>query len=402
MSILVVADEFPWPPVNGSRIRLATQLDGLLSVGSVELFCISDPPDPDDRAVPADVHLARASIVDRARIERSPATLARWVRSDLPRELQWRDWTLARELLRQWVRGPYDLVWFSDIAAYRALHDLVEGPVVVDYDDLESWKLAHRRRLGAERLDTAGRWRAILAAQADQVDEARWRRVEADVAARVDRVLVCSDLDRVRLGAANAAVLPNGYPAPADPASRAPSSPPTLVFIGLQTYPPNIDAARLLADHVLPLVQQHVPDAGLRLIGQHGPEVRALARRHGVEVVGPVVDVAPELARASVTVIPIRFGGGTRVKILEAFAHRVPVVTTGVGCEGIDVRPGVELLLAEDPPSMADAVVRLLTDQSLTERVVAAAAALFDRRYRAEQIQRQTAEVAAEAIGRRP
>ena len=401
MSILVVADEFPWPPVNGSRVRLAAQLSALRSIGPVDLFCVSDPPTPDDRVVPEEAGMHRVEIVDRAPIRRGPSAVVRWLRSDRPRELQWRDWQEARRRLGPWAAARYDLVWYSDIAAYLGLHDLVQGPVVVDYDDLESWKLRHRRTLGAGRRDVGrgGAARAVLATLVDGLDERRWHRVEQAVAPEVERVVVCSPIDRDRLGVANAAIVANGYPAaPGGTAPTPDPAAPTLLFIGLLTYPPNIDAAVLLTDEVLPRVQRVVPDATLRLVGRTGREVEALADRDGVTVVGPVPHVDPELRAARVVVVPIRFGGGTRVKILEAFAHRRPVVTTSIGGEGIDLVHGEHVLVADGIDEFADACVRLLQDEGLASRLVGSATRLFEERYRTDRVQEQVVALAAEVL----
>jgi glycosyltransferase involved in cell wall biosynthesis len=387
MPILVVADEFPWPPVNGSRIRLATHVEALCELTDVELLCVCDRPDPDDRVAPRRTGLTRVEVVDRAPITRSWRDTAGWLGSDRPRELRWRSWDHVRRHVRSWAAPRYDLVWFADVASYLALHDLVEGPVIVDFDDLESWKLRHRRTAGRSPATGAtGAVRAILAAGADRLDERRWHRVEQDVAARVARVLVCSELDRARLGAPNATVVPNGYPAPEAAARAVGTDRPVLLFVGLLTYPPNVDAAGFLADVVLPAVRRRVPEAELRLVGRTGPEVDALGDRPGVTVVGRVDDLAPELAGAAVAVAPIRFGGGTRIKILEAFAHGIPVVTTTVGCEGLDVEPGRHLLIGDDPQTFAAACVRLLLDPARRRELASAASARFEERYRSDRV----------------
>ena len=97
---------------------------------------------------------------------------------------------------------------------------------------------------------------------------------------------------------------------------------------------------------------------------------------------GEVAEVGAELAAADIAVVPIRFGGGTRIKILEAFAYRIPVVSTTVGCEGLDVVDGEHLLIADDPAAFAAACVRLHEDADLRARLVTAAAQLWETRYR--------------------
>jgi glycosyltransferase involved in cell wall biosynthesis len=165
-------------------------------------------------------------------------------------------------------------------------------------------------------------------------------------------------------------------------------------MISLLTYEPNIDGAWFFVDEVLPLVRAAVPDVELRLVGRHDDRAAALAERPGVVLRGEVPDVGPELRDAAVVVVPIRSGGGTRIKILEAFARRVPVVSTTVGCEGIDAVPGEHLLTGDTPDALADACVRLLRDDALRTRVIDAAHALFVSRYRWEDIRPRIAALA--------
>jgi glycosyltransferase involved in cell wall biosynthesis len=193
------------------------------------------------------------------------------------------------------------------------------------------------------------------------------------------------------------AVIPNGYRSVAHPLGRlAVGSPPTLLFAGLLRYPPNIEAARWLAGEVAPRVRDRVPDLTVRLVGEHGPELDGLDDPPRVSLVGRVSDMDAELARADLVVVPVRYGSGTRVKILEAFAHRIPVVSTSVGAEGIGGTDGVHLLLGDDVPTLADAVARLLTEPDLRRTVTDAAFDLFDARFRSELVEEAVARLATE------
>jgi glycosyltransferase involved in cell wall biosynthesis len=107
----------------------------------------------------------------------------------------------------------------------------------------------------------------------------------------------------------------------------------------------------------------------------------------------------PELARADLAVVPVRYGGGTRLKILESFAHRVPVVSTTVGAEGLDVEDGVHLLLADEPDDFALACERLLTDAALRSRVVDAAHERYLQRYESSVARQRIRRVAADVAG---
>jgi glycosyltransferase involved in cell wall biosynthesis len=121
-----------------------------------------------------------------------------------------------------------------------------------------------------------------------------------------------------------------------------------------------------------------------------------------VTVVGEVPDVLPELAAADVAVVPVRFGGGTRIKILEAFAYGVPVVSTTVGCEGLDVVDGEHLLVADTPDSFAAACARILADAELRARLTENARARWAERHRWEVIAPAIAGVVARVAGHRP
>ena len=151
---------------------------------------------------------------------------------------------------------------------------------------------------------------------------------------------MCSELDAVRSGLAGIRVIRNDYPQPAVPVGRtAVASPPVIVFQGTLRYPPNADAARYLVEDVAPRLRALVPGAQIRLVGVAPPALSELDDPPSVTLMGQVPDITDELRRADVIVIPMRYGSGTRIKILEAFAHRIPVVSTTMGAEGLGVRP---------------------------------------------------------------
>ncbi|HEY1416349.1 MAG TPA: glycosyltransferase family 4 protein, partial [Myxococcaceae bacterium] len=205
---------------------------------------------------------------------------------------------------------------------------------------------------------------------------------QQSVAAQVERVVIASELDATRSGLSNAAVIPNTYPRPRAPVGNpAATRPPVLLFQGNLGYPPNIDAAQWLATDIAPLVQAAMPGTEVRLVGRPGANVSQLHRPGLLTVVGEVPTMEEELARAVVAVVPIRYGSGTRIKILESFAHRVPVVSTTLGAEGLDVQDGVHLLIADDPDEFAAATVRLLGDSALRSRIAREAEKLYLLRY---------------------
>ena len=152
------------------------------------------------------------------------------------------------------------------------------------------------------------------------------------------------------------------------PISRKPGS-KNIVTLGTLHYPPNADGIRWFAEQVFPLVHERDPDTTLTIIGKNPPpDFYQLQEKHPeeIEVTGYVQDLTPYLERAALMVIAVRAGGGMRVRILEAFARAMPVVTTTVGLEGIEAEHGKEILVEDSPPEFAQAVLNLINDPELS------------------------------------
>jgi polysaccharide biosynthesis protein PslH len=217
----------------------------------------------------------------------------------------------------------------------------------------------------------------------------RMVRFEGRALARFDGVLAVSDADRrtfERLypGATRepAHVIPTGVDtAFYAPASSAPAS-RSLVFTGSMDWLPNEDAMLFFCREVLPLVRTAEPDVTLSIVGRAPtPAVARLAQDAAITVTGRVDDVRPYMRDAAVYVVPLRIGGGTRLKIFEAMAMSKAVVSTTVGAEGLPVRSGEQLMLADDPREMASAIVELLSDVDRRRALERAARALVVESY---------------------
>jgi glycosyltransferase involved in cell wall biosynthesis len=155
-----------------------------------------------------------------------------------------------------------------------------------------------------------------------------------------------------------------------------------LLFAGVMSYPPNTDGVMFFARSILPRIRAFVPDVKLFIVGHSPPApVEALGREPGIEVTGYVNDILPYYRLSNVTVVPLRAGGGTRLKILESMALGRAVVSTTAGCAGLDVRHGVHLLVADHPQQFADCVVQLLGDDALRAELAGNARRLVERHY---------------------
>jgi glycosyltransferase involved in cell wall biosynthesis len=160
-------------------------------------------------------------------------------------------------------------------------------------------------------------------------------------------------------------------------------------MVGLLQYLPNADAARFMASEILPRVQRALPEATLDIVGGRPPDdLAALGRRPGVQVPGFVDELQSYYRRASVLVVPLRAGSGVRQKIIEAMALGRPVVSTTLGAEGLGVRDGEHLLVADTPADFAAAVVRLCREPALVARLTGAARAFVEADHGLSALQR--------------
>ena len=273
----------------------------------------------------------------------------------------------------------YDLVVCDFLPPVVNLPSRLPCPSIVFTHNVEAeiWR-RHAEQAGnpAAKYLMAQQWKRML-------------RFEADALARFDLVLAVSEADRDTFGR----LYPRSLRAPVHVVQTGveteyftpPSAPPArahMVFTGSMDWLPNEDGMTYFCREILPKVRQAEPEATLSIIGRAPtPAVRKLAEIPGVEVTGRVDDVRPHIARGAVYVVPLRIGGGTRLKIFEAMAMGKAVVSTTIGAEGLPVTDGEHVLLADDPATFARAVVHLIRDTGHRTRIEAAARALVLARY---------------------
>jgi polysaccharide biosynthesis protein PslH len=204
-----------------------------------------------------------------------------------------------------------------------------------------------------------------------------WRRVDAcALTSEREEPIVRPHTRDIPVG-----VVPNGVDLDYFRPREGDGEPDTVVFNGVLDYRPNVDAAQHLVDEIWPLVRLHRPEARLLIVGRGDAAERERFRRPGVELTGEVPDVRPYLAGAAVVIVPIRMGGGTRLKVVEALSMGRPMVSTPLGCEGVDVRDGEHLLVAEGAEPFAAAVVRLLDDRRLARALGRAGRTRMEEKY---------------------
>ena len=369
----------PWGPSRGFQHRLSMVSEALSSLGRVDV-CVLErwrSPELEQQWPPwvGDAEWCRVEQPERrgiaAMLERRPAVEDR-VAPD----------AMAAANARFFSR-PYDLTWCAEPRGYHPVADLVSGPCVLDLHNVLSSSVEHKRKVLLRRPWLAASWRQAIN---DPVYRPgigrRWREWEQQALRSCDRIAVCSEVDRARVGEA-ASVIPNCYRRPDRPAGRVLGVGGRLRigFVGLLDYQPNFDAVQWFVKSVFPVIRRIEGEAEFVVIGREAPGLQPLSQHPGVRFLGFVQDLEPELAQLSVLIAPIRFGGGTRFKVLEAFAHEIPMVSTTVGVEGIDAEDGCHLFIRDDPENFAFAVVEAHRNRILRERMVTSAKELYEQRY---------------------
>lgn len=391
--VLMITPQSPYPPHQGTTIRNYNLLVRLARHAQVDLVTFVDSGQP---------HPGQTPLAELCRqIHARPApTRAFWQRlralfttttPDLALRLH--DPAMTHVMTGLARQEAYDvlLVEGLEVAAY-AYHYLSHvggnGKPRLVYDAHNAEYVLQYRAFLAD-VSSPLRWHAALYSLIQWLKLKAYERALCEAA---DHVVAVSEADREnleRLGIHTPiTVVPNAvdvhyydaYPAngPADIAM----SPYSLVFTGKMDFRPNVDAVIWFLDRVWPRVRQAVPDAQFYVVGR-SPHRRILSRGDtpGLFITGEVPDVRPYLRHAQVYVAPLRVGGGTRLKLLEAMAMRRAIVSTTVGAEGYPVEAGKHLILADDPESFAEAVVILLEDADLRTQLGEAAHAFVAAHY---------------------
>jgi glycosyltransferase involved in cell wall biosynthesis len=256
----------------------------------------------------------------------------------------------------------HDVVWLHGLNTATSLGIDHWPRSVIDLDDVPS-RVYH---------SMAGVHTTVLQRLVDLRMSTVWRRREAKLAEQFAMILVCSDDDRRYLRLPRVRVLPNGFER-VDSVKPRPVEPPRIGYIGTLKYWLNVDGIQWFCREIWPLIKQSVPTARLRLIG----EATDMARSWGVDVepLGRVDEVGPEIATWSAMIVPVRAGGGTRIKVLEAFARRCPAVATTLGAFGYGLRDGEELFVCDEPEIFASRCIELVQSPERAE-------AMTDRAHR--------------------
>jgi sugar transferase (PEP-CTERM/EpsH1 system associated) len=384
MKILFLTPQLPYPPEKGTALRNWGLINGLAARHEIALLSFLDP-EQRPQIAPALQAVCRVEVVAapvRRRVERLRGLLTTH-QPDMALRLASEQFG---QRLGAWLaRERFDVVQVEgiELAPYIEVIEQARPRPLVVFDDHNCEYLLQKRACLAD-LRAPRRW---TAAAYSAVQWRRLRRFEAGVCRRADRVLAVSEADAAALRrlvpGLEVTVVPNGIDTRdyrPEPEREAPA--PTLVFSGTMDFRPNVDAVLWFARQVLPRVEQAQPGVRLLVVGQRPhPRLDVLRDNPAIALTGWVADSRPYIRQAAVYIVPLRVGGGTRLKLLEAMALGKAIVSTRLGAEGYPVRDGRELLLADTPDEFAAATVRLLGAPERRAELGRAARAFVEARY---------------------
>ena len=354
MKVLFVCPFVPWPPVGGGKIRTFNLVREASRHAEVHLRVLREPGV--ESGIDETLANACASIelFDRT----PPSRLKRLARPKIERWFH--SQKLMAGLASDLAGGDFQLVHLDELLLARVMPQAHGVPVV-----------QHHHKLDTVLYETL----SVGQGPARHFDLWKLRRLERESARRYRNHLLCSredaDILTGRYGALDVGVVPSGF----DPEVFRPSEPPParepdhVLFLGSMDYGPNVDAMEWFAAEVFPRILEARPGTILDIVGgSPPPSVQALAS-DSIRVIGRAETVQPWLESCATMVVPLRIGGGTRLKIVEALGMGTPVVSTTIGAEGLGLRDEVELSLADDPESFANATLRHLAEPEFARRL---------------------------------
>ncbi len=400
MRILLLTQVLPYPPDAGPKVKTFHLLQYLAQHHEVTLVSLVRSAAEVDQAKALrglctaihTVPLRRSRGRDLAHLAVSTLSGDSFLmRRDASPQLR----VLLADLTR---REPFDLIHADQLNMAQFAVDLPGGARILDQHNAV-WTIVQRMAAHASYAKGLG-----LALEAR-----RLRRYEARICARFDGLLTVStaDLRFLNLAAAEAgvrlpptALLPIAVDVQGTPPVAREAQPHTILSMATMFWPPNVDGVLWFAREVYPLIKAAVPEVRFAVVGARPPAaVRQLGEADAsISVTGYVADPQPYRAAAAALIVPVRAGGGMRVKILEALALGLPIVSTTIGYEGIEVEPDTHLLVGDTPAAFAGAVIRLVRDPALGQRLAVAGRQVAATRYDWRVVNPRIEHLYAEAL----
>lgn len=376
MRLLFLAPSVPFPLNEGLKVINYHLLRELSARHEISLLSLAVSPEEAAGAEVLQAYCKKLEVVHHT-IPRSPfARLQNMLCDSMPFCVWQYNSRVLQRRLRQWVADKrFDVAHMTYTPMAQYTEDLGHLPCVLALVDCMSHLFASNA-LAAPGPFAKFYWRA---------QARKMRAYERGALSSVHQAVVVTPADRNTLPAASCPVrvIPCGvdadYFAPLPDLEQGPA----VLFRGILSFPPNVDAARYFYDEIFPAIRRAIPSTRLILAGRDpAPLLRRLAATDpGITLTGSLPDLRPAMAQANVHVCPMRIGSGVKIKVLEAMAMGKAVVTTSLGLSGIPAVPGRDLMVADDPDSFAEAVIHLLRDSGLRGQIGSAARAFVVREH---------------------
>lgn len=384
MKILWVSPFFLHPTERGAQIRSLGMLRELHKRHEIHFAALSDPAHPEG---PARSHeyCTRSYPIRHKTVPRGSfaflAEAASNLFSSTPLAVaRYESAELAATVSELWRSGSFDCL-VSDFLFSTPNTEEMESCIIFQHNvETTIWE-RHKQCASTP-------WRRMFfGIQAD-----RMKAYEGLMCRRAAHVIAVSEDDARRMesrfGIPHVSTVSTGVDIDYFTPTAATSAPSGIVFTGSMDWLPNIDGIEWFVDRILPLIRARIPDCGLSIVGRRpDPKVLGLARREqNVTVTGTVPDIRPYLWNNAISVVPLRIGGGTRLKIYESMAARTPVVSTTIGAEGLEYHPGLDIEIADQPEHFAEHCVRLLEDRARRRALASEAWDLVNRHFSWEAV----------------
>jgi sugar transferase (PEP-CTERM/EpsH1 system associated) len=398
MKILFITDYLPYPLISGDRIRVYNLVRCIAKNHEVSLVGFLQTPDEvagishlQEFCLNVEtIHLPR-----RLKLARLP-NLFRYFISGKPIDFEFLDSKELVNKIRQLASSiDFDIVHIEQSRMAQYLEALPANNHFKSFLGFQNIATYQYDRISHIALTSTKKIRTWLHSQ-------MLRRWEPRYAERFDRCITVSEVDKQLLlkdsPRLHVDIIPNGVDTQLYQPLAYENGKPSLLLIGNMSYAPCADGAIWFCNQILPLIRQVIPEIQVWIVGNSPPREVVMLGGDGIHVTGRVEDVVPYYRRSNASVVPIRAGGGTRLKILEAMALGRPVISTSIGCEGLDVEDGRHLLVADTPEEFAEKTILLLRDSALHQRIILDARRLVEANYDWNVIAKQLLDIYSETI----
>ncbi|MHA1251120.1 MAG: glycosyltransferase family 4 protein [Candidatus Helarchaeota archaeon] len=382
MRILILTPQLPFPPDNGAKIREFYLLKHLSDKYNITLFSFIKSSKEINFVQKLEKYCNRVETVvikRHSKLYHLPGIFWYLIRFEPPENKFFFSKEMQRKIMRIIKKEHFDIVQIE--------HSIM-APYVKIFDGLNHLKMI----LTLHNVESA-RFYTLFKAEKDKTKKIQFllnwifmKKWEAIFAEKFNRCIVTSENESKRLyrlnPRLNISIIPNGIEVDEIKFTPANTNKNSILFIGTMNYEPNVDAVLYFYKKIFPFIKREIQDVKFFIVGKDPPsKIEKLGEKDGVIVTGYVNDIQSYYEQCDVSVVPLRSGGGTRLKILESMAFGRPVISTSFGCEGLDVKSGVNIIIANKTEEFIVNIIRLLKNKKLRNTLALNARKLVEEKY---------------------